>query len=89
MDVGLDDRPIHAQFAATGNLECPCQQSHVIQQGVQRIWLDQVGPADEGGIIGHGLLVDSAELAQAEAVVDPELGGLIAPVVEMLRDEQA
>ena len=44
----------------------------------------QVGPAEQGRIIGHGLRIDATELAQHQAITDPALGGLIAPPIQVL-----
>ena len=41
----------------------------------KRLGLDQVGPADERGIVGHLLHIDSAELAQHQAIADELLRG--------------
>jgi hypothetical protein len=46
-------------------------------------------PAQEGGVVGHLLQVDAAELAQDEAVGHEVLDLRVAPVVEPLDDEQA
>jgi hypothetical protein len=47
--------PKVAQLAGARDLERVGQHHHPIQQIVQRLWLDEVGPADQGSIVWHGL----------------------------------
>ena len=64
MDIGFDDSAISAEFAATSNAQLVGHVDHMIQQLMQCTGLDEVGPAQEGRIIGYGLPVDAAEVPQ-------------------------
>jgi hypothetical protein len=81
MDISFHDRPIDTPLAATRDLERPRQHDDVIEQVVQGRRLEQVGPAEQGRIIRHGLRIDATELAQDQAIADPALGSLIAPPI--------
>jgi hypothetical protein len=79
--ISFHDRPIDTQLAATRDLERPRQHDDVIEQVVQGRLLEQVGRAERGRLIRHGLRIDVTELAQDQAIADPALGSLIAPPV--------
>lgn len=53
MDGRRDDGAIEAQLAATGDPILPRQVDNMIEQVLQGGGLDQVGPAQQGGGIGH------------------------------------
>jgi len=88
MDVSLDHRPIDAELAPARHLERASQADDVIQQLVQRLRPDEIGPPEERGITRHRLEVETAELAQHQTVADPPLSLCVAPAVEMLDDQQ-
>ena len=50
--------------------------------------LQQVGPAHQRGVVRYGVQPHSAELAQHQAVADEVLGLGVAPVVQMLNNQQ-
>ena len=84
----FDHRAVDAQLAPTRHLQLLSQLGHAIQQAVQRLGLDQVGPAQQRRVVRHRLQSQSAELAQHQAVIDKVLGLLVAPGVQMLDDQQ-
>ena len=89
MDVRGDDGAIQAQLAAAGDVLLTGQGDDVIEQPLEGRRLNEVGPAQQRGIVGHARRVDAAELAQDEAVADPLLGLFVAPVIQVLDDQQA
>ncbi len=55
---GHNHGAVNPQFAPTGDLEGACQVNDMVEQVMQRVGLDEVGLADEGGVIGHRLEVE-------------------------------
>ena len=89
MDGGLDHRAVDAQLAPAGDLELLGQFDDTIVDLRQGLGADQVGPADHGGVVGDGLEVEAAELAQDQAIADEVFGFLVAPLVEAFDDKEA
>src|SRR4051794_28231314 len=56
---------------------------------MERLGLDLVSPADEGGIIRCLGEIEAAKLAQDETVVDGVLGLVVTPIIQMLDREHA
>ena len=46
-----------------------------------------VRPPDQGGVVGGGLQVDTAELPQNDRIGDEALGLFVAPPIEPLHEE--
>jgi hypothetical protein len=86
---GLDHRAVHAQLAPARDLEPARQRHHPLVEGGQRRGFDQVGPAQQGGVVGHPLQIDATELPEHQAVADEALDLLIAPAVQAPDHEQA
>ena len=55
---------------------------------MHRLWLQQIGPAHQRGVMRHWVQPETAELAQHQAVTDEVLRLRVAPVVQMLHDQQ-
>jgi hypothetical protein len=81
--------PKVAQFAGARELERAGQHHHAVQELVQGFGLDEIGPAQQRGIVGDWLQIEAAERAQDETVADVVLGLLVAEAVEVLDDQQA
>ena len=64
MDVCFDDRAVDTQLATARDLELGRQFDHAVIDLLQRVRPNEFGPADQRGIVGHSLEVDTAELAQ-------------------------
>src|SRR5690242_11735661 len=73
---------------ATFNVHAATQLRHGVQQPMHRLGLHDIGPAHQGRVMRHWLQTLSAELTQHEAVADEVLGLGVAPVVEVLYDQQ-
>jgi hypothetical protein len=89
VDSGRDDGAVEAQLPAASHPILACQIDDMIEQLLQGGGLDQGGPADEGGRVGHTAGIHATELAEDQAVTDPLLGVLGAPVIEVLDDQHA
>ena len=88
-DIGLHHGPVDAQRAAAGDARGLCERHHpVVERGHGRR-PDQVGPADERGVVGHGLEVHPAALPQHQAIGHEVFRLFVTPAVEPLDDEQA
>lgn len=81
-DVGLNDGAVCAQLASSSHLQMPGQDDDTGIELLQSLWTNEAGPADEGSIVGCWLQVESAELAQNQAIRDEPLSLLVAPVIE-------
>jgi hypothetical protein len=88
VDRRLHHRAVKAQLPPARHREPARQGDHAVVERDQRRGRDDVGPAQKGGVVGHLLQVDAAELAQDEAVGHEALDLLVAPPVEPLDDEQ-
>ena len=78
MNVGLDHRAIDTQLAPAGHLALAGLLDHVVEQLVQHLWLDQIRPASQGGVIRH-LLSDIITIVMfygldARIVAGPQAG---------------
>ena len=89
MDVRLHHSAIGAQFAPARDLLGPRQFDHTVEQDVERLGLDLIGPADERGVIRGLGQIQAAKLAQDETIVDVVLGLFITPLIQMLDREHA
>jgi len=89
VDRRLHHRPVDAQFAPPCDPYLCRQLDHAVIQGVQRVRPDGVCPAQQRGGVGHALKVDAAESAQHQAVGDALLRFAIAPIVEVLDNQEA
>jgi hypothetical protein len=88
VDRRRHDRTVDAQLAATRHLEAARQVGHPIQQPMHRRRLQQIGPAHQCRVVRHRLEAKTTELAQHQAVANEVLGLRVAPVVQVLHDQQ-
>lgn len=65
---------VDPQLATMRDAQLTGEVVHVIQQLMEHGGLDQLGPADERGVIRHGLGGHPVELAQDQTVAHPVLG---------------
>ena len=89
MDHRLHRRAIDAQSATACDPCLPRQLDDAIIEGMQGRGLDRVRPAQQRRLVGHGLKVHPAEPAQHETVGDTGFGLTIAPVIEVLDDQES
>src|ERR687886_1179279 len=89
MDRGLHHRAVNAQLAPARHFEPSRQLNHALVEGEERLWRDEVGPAQQCGVVRHLLQINAAELAQDQTVGDEVLNLLVAPAVEALDHKQA
>ena len=87
MDVGPDRGGVRPELAAAGHLAAPGQFDGAVIDRLQRPGADELGPADQHGVVGDLLEVDAAELSEDQAVVDEVLGPREAPAVQPHHDE--
>jgi hypothetical protein len=88
VNIRLHHRGVNPQLAATGHLQRTGQLDHAVVERGDRVGTNEVGPADEGGVVGHRLEIEAAELAQYQAVAHEALSLLVAPVVQALDDQE-
>src|ERR671938_934094 len=89
MDRGLHHRAVDAQLAPARHFEPSRQRHHTLVEGEEGLWRDEVGPAQQRGVVRHLLQIDAAELAQDQTVGNEVLDLLVAPAVEALDHEKA
>jgi hypothetical protein len=88
-DVRLDHRAVDPELPAAGHCARPRQRHHPLSELLDGFRPDEVGPADERGVVRDRRQVDAAELAQDQAVGDAALGLRVAPAIEPLDHQQA
>src|SRR5215210_5440248 len=82
MDVGLDHRAVGSELATARNFQRAGQLDGALVERLKRFRPDQVGPADEGCVLGSALQIQATELPQADRITDEMLGLLVASSVE-------
>jgi len=80
-DIRLHDGPVDAQLPPARDPRGLRQRHDPVVERGDGARPDEVGPADEGGVVGHRLQVHAAELPQHQTIVDEVLGLGIAPPV--------
>jgi hypothetical protein len=68
VDVSGDDRAVETQLAATRDVMLAGQVDDVVEELLQGEGLDQIGPADQRGVIRHARDVDATELTQDKTI---------------------
>ncbi len=68
MDVGLNNRAIQAQLATTREVILTGEFDDVVEELLQGVRLDEIGPAQQRGVVRRLLGVEAAELAQDQAI---------------------
>ena len=87
VDVGLHHRPINVQLPPVRHLALAGQRGDVVKQGLHGRRLDQLGPTDQGGVVGDVFGRDATGLTQHQAIGNEVLGVLEVPAVEVLDDQ--
>jgi len=89
MGTGLHAGPIQAQFPPLHDLRLGGQFDDSIIEGMHGFRTNEVCPTKKGGIIGNLLKIDAREPTEHQTIIDPVLGFLETPVVQVFDNEQA
>ena len=89
VDVRLDHGRVDPQPSAAGHAPPPGDLHQPLQEGLERVRLEELRQADERLGVRHALAIDAAEGPVDEAAPDLALALVEAPVAEMLEQEHA
>jgi hypothetical protein len=88
VDGRFHHHAVHPQLPSPGHFQRLRQRHDPLVERLEGAGPDQVGPAQQRGVVRHRGQIKATELAQDQAIGHKVFGLLVAPVVQPLDDQQ-